>query len=60
MIRTELRIIDGRRLVYTYSDENYYIARGGVEYRDAYDPEGSGRVYTETDHKIEDDRLSDA
>lgn len=40
------------RLYLTYSDEGYYIERDGVEFESAVDPEGSGRVYTETEKKI--------
>ena len=39
---------DGVRLVRTYSDLGKQIERDGVLYREAVDPEGSGRVYTES------------
>jgi hypothetical protein len=53
MIKTETREINGRMFDYTYSDAGYMIERDGVEYSEAYDPAGSGRTYTETDHEIE-------
>lgn len=57
MIKTEIRVINGRELMYTYSDEGYLIRQDstGIEYAEAYDPLGSDRIYTETDELIEDD-----
>ena len=54
MISTEIYMTrrDGVVLVRTYSDAGFYIARDGVQYEEAIDPEGSGRVYTETDIPI--------
>jgi hypothetical protein len=54
MIVTEfyMKRRDGVVLNRTYSDENYYIERDGVKYEEAVDPEGTGRVYIETDEKI--------
>lgn len=43
--------INGCEYDHTYSD-TYYIERDGVEYPDAVDPLGSGRVYTETDRLL--------
>lgn len=40
---------DGVRLVRTYSDQGRLIERDGTLYSSAIDPEGSGRVYTETE-----------
>ncbi len=54
MIQTEKRELYGTTYDYTYSDEGYYIERDGVIYVEAYDPEGSGRVYTETTERIPD------
>ena len=59
MIITENVTIKNREFVKTYSDAGYYIARDGVEYEEAYDPAGSGRTYTETDHKIQEDEYLD-
>ena len=48
MIRTERVTINGREFDHTWSDK-HTIMRDGVEYDEAYDPAGSGRVYVETD-----------
>ena len=40
---------DGAVLVRTYSDAGKLLVRDGVQYREAVDPEDSGRVYTESD-----------
>ena len=53
MIVTETRVLNGRTFDYTYSDRGMVIERDGAMYCEAYDPEGSGRVYTETDIPIE-------
>ena len=57
MIKTETRIINGRELAYTYSDEGYMLIQDGTgyTYAEAYDPIDSDRTYTETDELIEDD-----
>ena len=55
MNKKKKRTIDGRTLDYTYSDAGFYIERDGVIYEDAYDPEDSGRTYTETDIVIPPD-----
>lgn len=47
MIKVEIVTIGSRSLMYTYSDDNRYIVRDGVSYREAYDPIDSNRVYTE-------------
>lgn len=54
LIKTELYSTreDGVRLERTFSDLDHYIERDGVLFEDAIDPEGSGRVYTETDKEI--------
>lgn len=44
---------DGVVLNRTYSDEGYMVERDGVRYSEAIDPAEFGRVYTETDEKIE-------
>lgn len=53
MIKTETLGIKGIAYEHTYSDEGYMIEREGVQYSDAIDPIGSGRIYTETDIKTE-------
>ena len=53
MIITENLTIGGRAFVKKYSDEGYMIERDGVRYSEAIDPAEFGRMYTETDEKIE-------
>ena len=53
MIVRETRVLNGRTFDYTYSDSGMMIERDGVQYSEAYDPQGSGRVYIETDVPIE-------
>ena len=55
MIKTERLTIGGRAFIKTYSDEGYMVERDGVRYSEAIDPAEFGRVYTETDEKIERD-----
>ena len=57
MIKTEFFTIreDGVTLVRTYSDKGMMIERDGVRYDEAIDPEGMGRVYSETDIPVEYD-----
>ena len=57
MVITTLKKIDNKTLVYTYSDENYMILQNetGVTYEEAYDIEGKGYTYSETDIKIKRD-----
>lgn len=43
---------DGVVLIRTYSDRGMMIERDGELYSEAVDPEGMGRVYTETDIPI--------
>lgn len=44
-------------LLYTWSDAGFYIHGGNPEadYKEAHDPIGSGRTYTETDIPIEEE-----
>ena len=46
---------DGVELIRTFSSEGYYIIQQGtgVMYPEAIDPIDSGRVYVESDEKIE-------
>ena len=53
MLVTEKRTINEQTFDYTYSAAGFYIKRDGAVYEEAYDPENSGRVYTETDTPIE-------
>ena len=54
MIKTEIRVINGRELSYTYSDEGSILIQDGTgyTYAEVYDPIDSGRTYTETDELI--------
>lgn len=54
MIVTEfyMKRRDGVVLNRTYSTLGNYIERDGVKYEEAIDPEGTGRIYIETDEKI--------
>jgi len=47
MIIVENITINGRQFTHTYSDENRYVVRDGVEYDEAYDPIEYNRQYTE-------------
>ena len=53
MIKTENITISGKPFIRTYSDDGMMIERDGIEYDEAYDPIDTGRVYTETNHIIE-------
>lgn len=54
MIKQEKRTINGMNFIYTFSDAGYMIRQTGTGtiYTDAYDPEGIGREYEETEEKI--------
>lgn len=55
MIVTEFYTMrtDGVKLYRTYSDAGFKIERDGVQYDEAIDPENTGRVYTETNERVE-------
>ena len=59
MIVTETVELNGRLFTVSMSDSGYMIERDGNKYSEAWDPEGSGRTYTETDEKIEEALLSE-
>ena len=59
MIVTRTEVLNGRTFIVTASDSGYMIERDGAKYSGAWDPEGSGRTYTETDEKIEESFLSE-
>jgi len=48
MIVKTTKKINGVEYDYAYSDSGMKIIRDGVEYDDALDPAGSGRIYTES------------
>lgn len=47
MIQTETFFVGQNEFIRTYSDAGRYVVRDGIEYSEACDPAGSGRVYTE-------------
>ena len=49
MIRTEHFTVGERDFIRTWSDENRYVVREGIEYSEACDPAELGRIYTEGD-----------
>lgn len=49
MIIQEHFDVNGRDFIRTYSDENRYVVRDGIEYSEACDPAEFGRTYTEGD-----------
>lgn len=59
MIVTRTEVLNGRSFVVTTSDSGHMIERDGYKYSEAWDPEGSGRTYTETGEKIEEVFLSE-
>ena len=59
MIVTKTVELNGRLFTVSTSDSGYMIERDGHKYAEAWDPEGSGRTYTETDEKIEEVLLSE-
>lgn len=54
-IITEHFDVNGRDFIRTYSDENRYVVRDGVEYSEACDPAEFGRTYTEGNVMPEDE-----
>ena len=55
MITQEVVTVDGRELVYTYSDTYMIENEKGEVFYDAYDVPNSGHTYSETDHLKEDE-----
>ena len=60
MILQENLEINGKSFVRTYSSENRYVVRDGVEYSEAIDPAEFGRTYTEGDKIPADEIKQDA
>lgn len=54
MVVYEVKQINEKYYDYHYSDQGFYIERDGVKYAEAIDPFGSGREYTESNKKIEE------
>ena len=59
MIKTEQLTINDKEFVRTYSDSGMQIERDGILYDEAYDPAGTGRVYTESEQAIEQETALD-
>lgn len=53
MVIQTTKEINGVAYDYAYSDAGMKILRDGVEYDEAIDPAGSGRVYTESNTPLE-------
>lgn len=60
MILQENLEINGKSFVRTYSSENRYVVRDGIEYSEAIDPAEFGRTYTEGDKIPADEIEQDA
>ena len=54
MIVTRTENLNGRTFVVSESDSGHMIERDGALYSEAWDLEGSGRTYTETNMKAFD------
>lgn len=54
MIITHTETLNGRTFIVTVSDSGFMISRDGALYSEAWDPEGTNRVYEETDIPIEE------
>lgn len=53
MITTRTEILNNRNFIVTTSDSGFMISRDGALYSEAWDLEGTDRVYEETDIPIE-------
>lgn len=54
-IKQEYFNINGRDFIRTYSDENRYVVRDGIEYCEANDPAEFNRQYTEGNYMTDDE-----
>ena len=54
MITTRTETLNNRTFIVTVSDSGFMISRDGAFYSEAWDPEGTNRVYEETDIPIEE------
>lgn len=59
MIKKETVTIGNTIFVKTYSDEDKYVVRDGIEYAEAIDPVDLGREYVEGDFIDEEAHASD-
>lgn len=53
MIITRTETIGERSFIVSVSDSGFMISRDGALYSEAWDPEGTNRIYEETDIPIE-------
>ena len=53
MITTRTETLNNRTFIVTVSDSGFMISRDGALYSEAWDPEGTDRIYEETDIPIE-------
>lgn len=60
MIITRTETIGERSFIVSTSDSNFMISRDGALYSEAWDPEGTNRVYEETDIPIENNEPAPA
>lgn len=56
MITTRTETLNNRTFIVTASDSGFMISRDGALYSEAWDPEGTDRVYEETDTPIEESK----
>ena len=54
MITTRTETLNGRTFIVTASDSGFMISRDGALYSEAWDPEGTDRVYEETNISIKE------
>ena len=54
MITTRTETLNGRTFIVTTSDSGFMISRDGALYSEAWDPEGTDRVYEETNISIKE------
>lgn len=54
MITTRTETLNNRTFIVTASDSGFMISRDGALYSEAWDPDGTNRVYEETDILIEE------
>lgn len=59
MIVTESITINNRAFTKTYSDSGCMVEREGIRYSEAIDPAEYGRMYTETDERIDPGDLTE-
>ena len=54
MITTRTETLNGRTFIVTASDSGFMISRDGALYSEAWDSEGTDRVYEETNISIKE------